>query len=152
VPGARRRRGQARRLAAEVAPWCGSTACTPPVDRRQNPRAGLAAGVARRRQARRIRDEVIAGLPGQSGQARDGGQRLPGDAQSEPARALSALGRPDNNRDFYASNMLETAAINRVFYQRWTPQIVWPPPDGAARRGDLHAAVPRPGNRWSSRW
>ena len=31
----------------------------------------------------------------------------------------------DNNRDFYMSNMPETAAINRVLYHRWLPQIVY---------------------------
>lgn len=31
----------------------------------------------------------------------------------------------DNNRDFVASNMPETANINRVFYREWFPQIVY---------------------------
>ncbi len=31
----------------------------------------------------------------------------------------------DNNRDFYASNMVETRNVNRVFYERWYPQIVY---------------------------
>ncbi|GAB4150630.1 MAG: M14 family metallopeptidase [Planctomycetota bacterium] len=31
----------------------------------------------------------------------------------------------DNNRDFYVCNQLESENINRVFYRRWFPQIVY---------------------------
>ena len=31
----------------------------------------------------------------------------------------------DNNRDFYMANMPETAAINRILYRRWFPQIIY---------------------------
>ena len=52
----------------------------------------------------------------------------------------------DNNRDWFMNNMPETAAVSRMLYHEWFPQIVYNHhQSGPALGADLPAAVRRPG-------